>query len=54
MDWGKPLRKQSEQKIEKKNQKFKLPHVNKKPQPRKQLLVQTLFSHSFLKLDLAF
>ena len=32
--------------------KVKLPHVNKKLLTRKQIFVQTLFSHSSLKLEL--
>ena len=31
--------------------KVKLPHVNKKPVARKRIFLQTLFSHSTLKLD---
>ena len=30
---------------------MKLPHVNKKPIARKQIFVQTLLSHSILKLE---
>ena len=30
---------------------MKLPHVNKKPLPRKRIFVQTPFSHSTLKLE---
>ena len=52
-EWiGKPLRKKSDQKIEKTVKiKVKLPHVNKKPLARKPIFVQTLFSHSTLKLE---
>ena len=40
------------QKIEKTVKiKVKLPHVNKKPQARKRIFVQTLFSHSTLNLE---
>ena len=44
---GKPFRKESHQKIEKTVKiKVKLPHVNKKPQARKQIFLQTPFSHA--------
>ena len=49
---GKPFRKKSDPKKKKKTVKIKvkLPHVNKKPPARKQIFVQTPFSHSTLKL----
>ena len=52
---GKPFRKKPNQKIEKTVKiKGKLPHVNKKPQARKPIFVQTLFSHSTLKIERKF
>ena len=44
----KPFRKKSDSKNRKKTVKIKvkLPHVNKKPLARKQIFVQTPFSHS--------
>ena len=52
MDWEN----HSEKKSDPKNRKtvkirVKLPHVNKKPLPRNRTFVQTLFSHSTLKLE---
>ena len=51
--FGKPFRKKSDPKIEKKTVKIrvKLPHVNKKPLLRNRIFVQTPFSHSILKLQ---
>ena len=45
----KPFRKKSDPKNRKKTVKIKvkLPHVNKKPLARKQIIVQTPFSHDF-------
>ena len=52
MDWKNHLEKNPIQKIEKTvNIKVKLPHVNKKPLPIKQIFVQTPYSHSTLKLE---
>ena len=49
--FGKPFRKKSDPKNRKNSKiKVKLPHVDKKPQARKPIFVQTLFSHSTLKL----
>ena len=50
---GKPFRKKSDPKKIKKTVKIKvkLPHVNKKPQARKRIFVQTSFSYSTLKLE---
>ena len=51
MDWEKTFKKKSDPNNRKTVKiKVKLPHVNKKPQSRKQIFVQTLFSHSTLKL----
>ena len=52
MDWENHLEKNPIQKIEKTVKiKVKLSHVNKKPQARKRIFVQTPFSHStFLKI----
>ena len=49
----KPFRKKSDPKNWKKTVKIKvkLPHVNKKPQPRNRIFVQTPFSHSTLELE---
>ena len=52
-EWiGKTIQKKNPiQKIEKTVKiRVKLPHVNKKPLPRNRTFVQTLFSHSTLKL----
>ena len=38
-------------KIKKQQIKVKLPHVNKEPLARKEILVQTPFFHSTLKLE---
>ena len=47
-----PFRKKIQSKIDKTVKiKVKLPHVNKKPLERKRISVQTLFSHSTLKLE---
>ena len=52
MDWENYLEKNPIRKIEKTVKiRVKLPHVNKKPQPRNRIFVQTLFSHSTLKLE---
>ena len=52
MDWENHLEKNPIQKIEKTVKiKVKLPHVNKKPQARKRIFVQSPFSHSILKLE---
>ena len=52
MHWENHLEKNPIQKVEKiVNIKVKLPHVNKKPQVRKRIFVETPFSHSTLKLD---
>ena len=52
MDWKNHLEKNPIQKIEKTVKiRVKLPHVNKKPLPRKRISVQTPFSHSTLKLE---
>ena len=52
MDWKNYLEKNPIQKIEKTVKiRVKLPHVNKKPQPRNRIFVQTPFSHSTLKLE---
>ena len=49
---GKPFRKKSDTKNQKTVKiKLKLPHVIKKPLARKRIFVQTLFSHSTLKLE---
>ena len=47
-EWiGKTIYKKAIHKIEKTvKTKVKLPHVNKNPPARKQIFVQTLFSHS--------
>ena len=51
MDWENQLEKNPIQKIDKTVKiRLKLPHVNKKPLPRKRSFVQTPFSHSTLKL----
>ena len=51
MDWN-HLEKKPIQKTEKTvKMKVKLPHVNKKPQARKRIFVQTPFSHSTLNLE---
>ena len=50
--WGKPIKKTPIQKIEKTVKiKVKLPHVNKKLPARKQIFVQTTFSHSNFNLE---
>ena len=50
--WENHLEKNPIQKIEKTVKiRVKLPHVNKKPQPRNRIFVQTPFSHSTLKLE---
>ena len=52
MDWENHFEKNPIQKIEKTVKiKVKMPHVGKKPQARKRLLVQTSFSHFTLKLE---
>ena len=52
MDCENHLEKNPIQKIEKTVKiKVKLPHVNKKPLARKQIFVQTPFSHSTLNLE---
>ena len=52
MDYKHRLEKNPIQKIDKTvNFKVKLPHVNKKLLARKQIFVQTLFSHCTLKLE---
>ena len=52
MGWENHLEKSPVQKIEKTVKiKVKLPHVNKKPLARKQIFVQTPFSHSNSKLE---
>ena len=53
MDCEKAFRKEIRSKKSKKTVKIrvKLPHVNKKPLARKQIFVQTQFSHSTLKLE---
>ena len=51
MDWENHLEKNPIQNIDKTVKiKVKLPHVNKKQLARKQIFVQTPFSHSTLKL----
>ena len=53
-EWiGKTIYKKIQSKKSKKTAKIKvkLPHVNKKPLARKRIFVQTLFSHSTLKLE---
>ena len=52
MDWENHSEKNPIQKIEKTVKiRVKMPHVNKKPLPRNRTFVQTLFSHSTLKLE---
>ena len=52
MDWENALAKNSIQKIERTvKTKVKLPHVNKKPLPRKRNFDQTQFSHTTLNLE---
>ena len=53
MDWENNLRKKSDpKKIEKTVKvRVKLPHVNKRPVAKKQIFVQTPFSHSNLKSE---
>ena len=52
MDWEKHLEKKHLEKNRKTAKiKVKLPHVNKKPLARKQIFVQTQFSHSTLNLE---
>ena len=53
MGWENQLEKNPVKKIEKETVKIivKLPHVNKKPLARKQIFVQTPFSHSTLRLE---
>ena len=52
MDWENHLEKKTIQKIKKTVKiKVKLPHVIKKPLGRKQIFVQTPFSHSTLNLE---
>ena len=53
MDLKNHLEKKSDPKNRKnrKSERVKLPHVNKKPLPRNRIFVQTPFSHSTLKLE---
>ena len=52
MDWENHLENTRSKKIYKTVKiKVKLPHVNKKPLARKQIFVQTSFSHSTLKIE---
>ena len=51
MDWENHLKKSNPKKIEKIVRiEVKLPHVNKKPQARKQTFVQTPFSPLYFKI----
>ena len=52
MDWENQLEKTDPKNLKKPVKiKVKLPHVNKKPLPRKRIFVQTPFSHYTLKLE---